>query len=250
MSPSSANKCHWLCTGDEFLSEMLAAMEAAKQSISLEIYIFSASPIGEQFRDVMVRACQRGVKVRVLVDGLAAVSLPNNFWDPLRNAGGDSRVFNPVAWHRLSIRDHRKLLVCDERIAFVGGFNIAPEYQGDGIQRGWCDVGLKINGPLAAQLAVSFDEMFDRAEFRHKRFVNFRRSDAKRSVSWPTEQILFSGPGRGGSPIKRALRKDLRYARDVKIIVAYFLPTWRLRRDLMRVVKYGGRVQLILAGKS
>jgi cardiolipin synthase A/B len=250
MPLTSANTCDWLCTGDEFLSEMLAAIEAASRSICLEIYIFSASPIGERFRDAMVRACQRGVRVRILVDGLTSISLPNAFWDPLRKAGGEARVFNPVSLHRLSIRDHRKLLVCDERIAFVGGFNIAPEYQGDGVQRGWCDVGLKINGPLAAQLAVSFDEMFERAEFRHKRFMNFRRSSAKKSVSWPTEQLLFSGPGRGGSPIKRALRRDLREARDVKIIVAYFLPTWRLRRDLMRVVQRGGRVQLILAGKS
>jgi cardiolipin synthase len=111
-------------------------------------------------------------------------------------------------------------------------------------------VGLKIVGALAAQLASSFDEMFARAEFRHKRFMRLRRFDAKKSVTWPTEQILFSGPGRGKNPIKNALRRDLRQARDVKIIVAYFLPTWRLRRDLMEVPRRGGSVQMILAGKS
>jgi cardiolipin synthase len=80
--------------------------------------------------------------------------------------------------------------------------------------------------------------------------MRLRRFDAKKSVTWPTEQILFSGPGRGKSPIKHALREDLRQARDVKIMVAYFLPTRRLRRDLIEVAKRGGRVQLILAGKS
>jgi cardiolipin synthase len=92
--------------------------------------------------------------------------------------------------------------------------------------------------------------MFDRADFQHKRFVRLRQFRSKRSVAWPMEQILFGGPGRGRSPLKRALREDLARASSVKIMVAYFLPTRRLRRDLVRVVKRGGRVQLILAGKS
>jgi cardiolipin synthase len=80
--------------------------------------------------------------------------------------------------------------------------------------------------------------------------MRFRRFDAKKSVARPSEQILFGGPGRGQSPFKRALTDDLKNARDVKIMVAYFLPTWSLRRKLGEVVRRGGKVQLILAGKS
>jgi cardiolipin synthase A/B len=101
-----------------------------------------------------------------------------------------------------------------------------------------------------AQLALSFDEMFARAEFRHKRFMRLRKSHAKKVVALPKEQLLFSGPGRGRNPFKRALRKDLMHAKNVQMIIAYFLPTWRLRRDLMRVARRGGKVRLILAGKS
>jgi cardiolipin synthase len=241
---------NWLCTGDEIFPRMLEAIDAAETSICLETYTFSAGTLGERFRDGLIRARHRGVAVRVLIDGLGSIGLPGNFWDPLRSLGVDVRIFNPVALNRMSIRNHRKLLACDNRVAFIGGFNIAPEYEGDGIKCGWCDVGLKIVGPLAAQLAASFEEMFARADFRHKRFMRLRRFNAKRSVTWPTEQILFSGPGRGRSPIKRSLVKDLARAKDVKITMAYFLPTWRLRRALLRVVQRGGRVQLILAGKS
>lgn len=255
MLPATANAnsnvtCNWLCTGDEVFPAMLAAMEEARTEVSLETYTFAAGSPGERFRDVLVAARRRGVRVRVLIDGLGSYSLPPNFFEPLAAAGAEVRQFNPVALNRLAIRNHRKLLVCDEQVAFVGGFNIAPEYEGDGVSCGWCDVGLKITGALAAQLASSFDEMFARAAFRHKRFMRLRRFDAKKSVTWPTEQILFSGPGRGKSPIKHALRYDLRHARDVKIIVAYFLPTWRLRHDLTEVARRGGSVQLILAGKS
>jgi cardiolipin synthase len=109
---------------------------------------------------------------------------------------------------------------------------------------------LKIEGPLARRLAASFEDMFARADFRHRHFTRWRDFSAKRAVVLPPEQILFSGPGRGQSPIKRALRKDLMRAKNVRIMVAYFLPTWRLRHDLMRVVRRGGRVQLILAGQT
>ncbi|MGN6642408.1 MAG: phospholipase D-like domain-containing protein [Verrucomicrobiota bacterium] len=241
---------NWLCSGDEIFPAMLSAIDAARVSVSLETYTFSASRLGERFRDALLLAHQRGVVVRVMIDGLGSIGLAAAFWEPLRSVGVDVRVFNPIVLHRMSIRNHRKLLVCDEQVAFIGGFNIAPEYEGDGVTCGWCDVGLKLAGPLVAQLAASFEEMFARAEFRHKRFMRLRRFDAKRSVTWPKEQILFSGPGRGPSPIRRSLIKDLSHARDVKIVVAYFLPPWRLRRALTRVVHRGGRVQLILAGKS
>jgi cardiolipin synthase A/B len=247
---SSSCSYKWLCTGNDVFPEMLAAIEAAQTSVSLEIYIYAASPLGERFREALIRACRRGVRVRVLVDALGSLSLPGNFWEPLHSAGGEARVFNPLALNRFGIRNHRKLLVCDERIAFIGGFNIAPEYEGDGIERGWCDLGLKLEGPLARPLAVSFEEMFARADFRHKRFIRLRRFSARNPATGSTEQILFSGPGRGPSPIRHSLHLDLAQARDVRIIVAYFLPTRQLRRDLVRVVRRGGKVQLILAGKS
>ena len=246
----SNSTCNWLCTGDEVFPAMLAAIDAAKESVCLEVYVYQDSPVGVRFRDALVRACERGVSVRALVDAVGSYFLPAKFWDPLRGAGGEIRQFNPVTLKRLIIRNHRKLLVCDGRVAFVGGFNIATEYEGDGVKSGWCDVGLKIEGALVAQLESSFDEMFGRAEFRHKRFMPLRKSHAKKVVALPKEQLLFSGPGRGRNPFKRALHKDLKRAKNVQMIIAYFLPTWRLRRELMRVARHGGKVQLILAGKS
>jgi cardiolipin synthase len=242
--------CQWLRTGDEIFPAMLAAIDAARSSVCLEVYTFAPGRLGERFRDALVRAQRRGARVRVLVDALGSVGLPNDFWRPLRSVGGEARWFNPIALTRFWFRNHRKLLVCDGRVAFVGGFNIAPEYEGDGIRSGWRDLGLKLEGPLATQLVSSFDEMFARADFRHKRFTLLRRFAVNKSDVWPPEQIFFSEPGRGRNPIKLALHRDLALAREVRIVVGYFLPTWRLRRDLGRIVRLGGRVQLILAGKS
>jgi len=240
----------WLSSGREMFPAMLAAIEAARESVCLETYYYAADELGERFREALVRARQRGARVRVLVDALGSHSLPAAFWEPLRAAGGEVRQFNPLALDRFGIRNHRKLLVCDEQVAFVGGFNVACQYDGDGVTGGWYDLGLRLGGPLAGQLAATFEEMFARADFQHKRFMRLRRTTARKTVKTPGEQLLLSGPGRGRSPIKRALRGDLAQARNVQIMVPYFLPTWRIRRDLARVVRRGGRVQLVLPGKS
>ena len=216
---------------------MLAAIEAAQESVCLETYIYAADSLGERFREALIRARQRGARVRVLVDALGSIGLSGSFWKPLNAAGAEVRLFNPLALNRLGIRDHRKLLVCDERVAFVGGFNIASEYDGDGVMRGWFDLGLKVGGKIVAQLAATFEEMFVRADFEHKRFIRLRRSTTRRSVMIANEQLLLSGPGRGRSPFKRALRSDLARAMRVQIMVAYFLPSWRIRRDLIQIVR-------------
>jgi cardiolipin synthase len=229
---------------------MLAAIESAKERIRLETYIYAGDELGHRFRDALVGACQRGAKVSVLLDAFGSQSLASGFWDPLLAAGGEVRWFNPVLIKRLGFRDHRKMLVCDTRTAFVGGFNISMKYQGDGVKSGWRDLGLRVHGPMAAHLATAFDEMFARADLKHRPFARLRRSPAKRRVSENQAELLLSAPGRGGNPFFRALRRDLERAKNVQIIAAYFLPTWRIRRDLARVVRRGGRVQLILAGKS
>jgi cardiolipin synthase len=150
---------------------------------------------------------------------------------------------------RISYRDHRKILVVDDAAAFVGGCNIALEYSGDGVTRGWRDLGLQVDGQLAVELSESFDRMFHRADFRHERFQRLRRSRTERVAGHQNWRLILGGPGRNHR-LKRTLASDLAAARSIQIISAYFLPTWRIRRELRRVARAGGRVQLILAGKS
>jgi len=250
MQATTSSNYEWLIAGKDIFPALLAGIDAAQTSVRLEIYIFQESPLAQRFLAALIRARQRGTEVRVLIDAVGSLTLPNSFWDPLRKAGGVVRIFNPVALRRFWIRNHRKLLVCDDHIAFIGGFNVAPEYEGDGVTSGWCDVGLKVAGPLVEQLALSFEEMFDRADFQHKRFIRPLRFRSKKHKKFPAEQLLFSGPGRGSNHLKRALELDLAHARNVQLTIPYFLPPRRLRRKLLQVVQRGGKVQLILPGKS
>ena len=242
----------WLCTGREIFPGMLAAMEAAQKSIRLETYIYTDGKLGRQFREALLAAARRGVRVRVLVDAAGSWFLPNTFFQPLVDAGAEVRRFNPLHLWRFGVRDHRKLLICDETTIFIGGFNVADEYDGDGVTCGWCDLGVRVENPtLARELTGSFEELFALAGFHRKPLLRLRAFKRKRkSQKRPTGELLSNHPGLGASPFQAALYHDLAQARDVRIVSAYFLPTRRVRRELIRVVRRGGRVQLLLAGKT
>ncbi len=248
--PSRPSDFRWLKTVDEAYTAMLAAINAAQRSIRFETYIYQASPIGGLFRDAFVRACQRGVQVKVLIDALGSLMLSETFWAPLTQAGAEFRWFNPLHLNRLGFRNHRKLLACDERVAFLGGFNIGPEYQGDGVTKGWRDLGLQVPGTLAKELTASFEVLFALADYRHQRFIRLRKSKNRKLSATPDGQLLFSAPGRGKNYLAAALLGDIRKAHQVRIISGYFLPPRPFRRALLRLARQGAAVQLLLAGKS
>src|SRR5690349_23872291 len=96
MPDPSTTTFRWLRSGSEAFPPMLAAIESAKHTIRLEMYIFSSSPPGDQFRDALTRAAQRGVYVQVLLDAVGSLTLPASFWKPFTDAGGKLRWFNPL----------------------------------------------------------------------------------------------------------------------------------------------------------
>jgi len=247
MSSQAEGQFTWLKTGRDALDRMLAAIANARESVRLEVYFFDASPATEPCRQALIEARRRGVRVQVLVDAGGSLTLPESYWEGLRACGGEFRWFNPMSLHRWSIRDHRKLLVCDRTAGFIGSFNIAVEHHGDGVTGGWRELGLEVRGPMAQELAAAFDDMFAQADFMQRLFS--RRRKPVGAVGGPKAQLLLGGPGRN-NPIKRALRDDLKQARQVRIMSPYFLPPWEIRRELARLARRDGRVQLILPGKS
>jgi cardiolipin synthase A/B len=240
----------WLRTGDEAFATAREAMESARATIRFESYIYAPGAPGDDYRDLLIAASRRGVQVRVLVDAFGSLTLPENYWNALREAGGEVHWFNRMSLDRFNFRNHRKLLACDETVAIVGGFNVAPVSLGDGVQSGWRDVGLRLTGPLVPELEASFDGLFKLADFRHRRLTRFRKPRTGRMVRTTGGELLLSGPGRGQNLIYRSLQRDLKGARTVRIIAGYFLPPLRLRRALTRVARRGGTVQLILAGQT
>lgn len=244
------NEYDWLATGRQAFERAIVALDKSIQSIELEIYIFAADEPGRAFLEALTRAAGRGVRVRVLVDSFGSITLADSFWRPLRAAGGEVRWFNPFSLGRYAIRDHRKLLVCDDAIGFVGGFNISSVYDGDGVTSGWRDLGLEIRGPVVPLLRRAFESSWNNADLRHSRIPQLHPSRSRATYQHESCELLLSGPGHNSNFIQRQLLNDLRRARRVDIMVAYFLPTLRLRHAITRVARRGGSVRMIFAGRS
>lgn len=241
----------WISTGREFFTRLLRSINEANDSVRLEIYILAPDAIGRAVAAALTLAALRGVGVRVLVDGLGSSTLPPGFWDDLIRAGGMVRWFNASEFRRLPIRDHRKLLVVDDRVASLGGFNIAEEYSGDGVEQGWADVGLSLTGAAVSALARDFDRMWSltAAGTRWRSLLGRRGTQDAVSIA-PEVQLLPMGPGPFAGAFQRTLKEDWRSAREILLVVAYFLPGRAIRRWLRGAAARGARVRIVVPGRS
>lgn len=249
-TPGSRIQLRWLKTGQAGLEAMVQAIDGARHSVKLQTYIFSDSEIAQRILAALVGAAERGVRVRVLIDAVGSFSLPAAFFDELTGRGGEYRVFNPLHPRRFLYRNHRKSLICDGETAIVGGFNIAQEYAGDGVVHGWRDLGLELRAPLVVALEQSFDSLYARASLKPRHFAWLRRARESDRIKALPGELLLSGPGRRPNPLKRSLLRDISRADRVRIITPYFLPTWGLRRRLMKRARLGVHVQLLLPALS
>ena len=247
---ADAHSFTWHGTGQSLLEAKLRAIDAARSSVCLETFIFRDSDVGHRFRSALAAAARRGVRVRLIVDAVGSFGLGRDYFDELVAAGGAMRWFNELRLASFSFRDHRKLLVVDDTQAFVGGCNIAPEYDGDGITAGWRDGGVSVRGPVAAVLAAEFDRQWERASGQHWTFPHGGMRQRAPAGGGREVEALFIKPGFGRNPLRDALWQDLATAKDVAITAAYFLPPHRLRHRLAQAVARGARVRLLLAGKS
>ncbi len=247
---AAAHRFIWHDTGQSLLEAKLIALAAARSSVVMETFIFRDSGIGARFRDALIAAARRGVRVRLLVDRVGSFQLRRDYFHGLVAAGGAMRWFNELRLPSFSFRDHRKLLIVDRNRALVGGCNIAPEYWGDGISRGWRDGGLTVLGPVAGVLEAEFDRQWQRASGRRWQFAPGGWRQRVRVEGGDQAEALFIKPGLGRNPLREALRQDLASANDVMITSAYFLPSHRLRQHLAQAVARGARVRVLLAGKS
>ncbi len=244
-------QAEWFSSGGAALGRMLAEVDQSTRSVRLEMYIIRPGSPGDDMLLALLHAALRGVRVRVLYDSLGSAGLPAGFWSALRRAGAEVREFNPVASRRIVVRDHRKLLVCDDRTAFVVGFNLSPEYDGDGIESGWRDTGVAVRGAVVPALALEFDHQFDQAAARPRVGIRIRsRREGASDDFGPRLRVLPVRPGRGPSCLLREMARDLATAREVTVVTPYFLPPSTLRNALRRVVRRGGRVRLILPAIS
>jgi cardiolipin synthase len=232
---------------------MFSAIRRAVHSIALEMYIITDDETGREMRSHLVAAAQRGIQVDVLVDSWGSWNLSNAFWDDLIAAGGTVKWFHPITKGVLFFRNHRKMLLIDEDIAFIGGMNIADEYYcGAHEELPWRDNMLEISGTEVAWLRQSFMRMRGRADSPFRGFLlRLHRDRSKGIASNKIVQFLESGPENPMRPIRRAYRQVIKHAHGgIDLAMGYFYPHGRMLRALKSAVTRGERVRLLFSQKT
>jgi len=232
---------------------MFGAIDNATSSIALEMYILADDETGQELRERLVKAALRGVQVMVLVDAWGSWNLPDVLWNELRAAGGRVRWFRPIAKGVFFFRNHRKLLLVDDCIAFLGGMNIADEYyRGAHGEPPWRDNMLEIAGQETVWLRRSFLRMWDRADSSFRGLLHRLRNDRRRRTADAGFVRFFeSGPENPLRPVRRAFRQVIQHARKrIDLAMGYFYPHGRMLQALKRAVRRGVRVRLLFSQQT
>ena len=258
------NKVTLLQDGPATYRAMFAAIRKAQSHINLETYIIEDDETGRQFADLLLEKQAQGIQVNLIYDSVGSIRTPRPFFERLRQAGIEVLEFNPInpltakkGW-QINNRDHRKLLVIDGLVAFVGGINISGVYSsGSVVAKGnkttrqpidWRDTQVQIEGPVVAEF--------------QKRFVETWTNQKGKPLA---AKDYFPPLKAAGKDLVRAVgsAKNTPYViyltlisaitnaeKQVHLVNAYFAPDPQLLRALSDAAKRGVDVKLILPGHT
>lgn len=253
---SSGNRLQLLENGEEYFPAVFAAIAAAQQEVLIETFILFADAVGHALHAALLAAAQRGVRVMITVDGYGSPDLPQAFVATLTQAGVEFRYYDPRP-RLLGLRTnaigrlHRKLVAIDGRIGFIGGLNFAEDHLRAGPDSKQ-DYGLRIEGPAAAHIRLLI-EATRRGLRLPRRLPWWPRRSAQRLLPPPAASAVVRLVWRDHEHHRDDIEIDYRFAirrarREICIANAYFLPGYRLLRELRQAAQRGLRVVLILQG--
>jgi cardiolipin synthase len=234
--------------GRERFDALLGLIRGADVTLKLAFYIFATDESGAGVRDALVEAAQRGVDVRVIVDGFGATA-GQAFFAPLVEAGGQFCCFLPRLTRGYLIRNHQKLVVADGRVAMLGGFNVENTYFGVPGEEGWSDLRFTVEGPVVERVEAWFDELEDWVSRPKAQFRGIRRKVLEWDGGTGPVRLLIGGPTGRLSTWARAVSADLVEGSRLDMVMAYFSPSPRLSKRIRRIAGKG-RARLVLPATS
>ena len=245
------NSISTLVNGDEIFPAMLSAIRSAKRSINLETYVFWDGDIAKKFTAALSERARAGVAVNLILDAQGTAKMGQENGDQLRNAGAQIVKYHSVWWpdpRRYNNRSHRKLLIVDGTVAFIGGAGIADLWAGNADSpKHWRDNHYKVTGPVVAQLQASFlsNWIKTKGDVLHgsKYFPPLEDSGSLQA------QAIRSGA--------HYENLDLMYLlaiasakKSLRIENAYFLPDDLVRKELIDAAKRGTKIEIIVPGSK
>ena len=276
VAPSRAGSFEIYETGDELYPALERAIEEATDTLHLEYYIWQPDGIGTRLRDALARRAASGVTVRLVTDSIGAKNCTRAFWKPLEDAGAALRTFNPPRLFvpqpgKMNFRSHRKILVADGRVGFVGGINVSDDNTsgeaGRGNREPWRSTHARLEGhPVRELQRVLLEDWLyglplDRVEAGERTARNLLGDDGPTlpddleawfpaldaSAPGPWVQIVDSGPDEDVSDIRNLYFAATNEARRrLWITTPYFVPDEPMLTALRTAAARGVDVRVVL----
>lgn len=260
-SPISANnEVKLLINGEEKFPELVKALENAKSHIHLEYYIYENDTTGNQIADILIKKAKEGVEVRFMYDDFGSHDLGKAFIQKLKDAGVQTAPFYKIKLsalaNRINYRNHRKIIIIDETIGFVGGINMSDKYRNDLVAKNdlfWRDTHLMINGQATSYLQYLFlgDWNFcsnSKLTYNETYFPTFPQKEV---IENEIIQIAASGPDSSQPIIFYSLLESIGSAKkSIYITSPYFIPGESLMDALLIAIQSGLDVKILIPGIS
>lgn len=254
----TGNGFELLVDGPQFFPRMFDAIGRAQRQVELELYLVESGACVDLMVQTLCAAAERGVKVRCLFDAFGSAAFSAIDRERLVNAGIELRFYNPIKiwrWQRNLYRDHRKLLLVDGELAFVGGTGVTDAFWTPGEDSSaWHEVMVQISGPLVQDWQHLFEQQW-LANPQNRAWLPFVPGPRPRLPALPA-----GGTGLGRvayanamqhRDIVRSLVRALNSAKGrIWLATPYFLPSWKVRRSLRKAAQRGVDVQLLLTGRQ
>lgn len=251
--PFEGNRVDIYTRGYTFLPSLIRELQKATQHIHMEFYIFEDDAVGRLVRDVLIEKARQGVEVRVIYDDVGCWHVPHPFFEEMRNAGIEARSFLKVRFpaftSKVNYRNHRKIVVIDGRVGFIGGMNLAQRYM-RGFSWGiWRDTHILLEGKAVHGLQTAFllDWYFvDRTLITASRY--FPKIDAYGNS---LVQIVTSEPIGPWKEIMQGLTLAISVAKKYFYMqTPYFLPTEQILAAMQTAALSGVDVRLMLPERA
>ncbi|MCC8391990.1 cardiolipin synthase ClsB [Paraburkholderia sp. MMS20-SJTR3] len=269
---TSNNEVKLLRSGDEFFDALIERIDAAEQSVALETYIFCDDESGQAVNDALLRAAKRGVRVRVITDGIGTARL--KMFEQWPAAGIEHRIYNPHIFGRFGFsRTHRKLAVVDNEVGYCGGINIVDDYENNGQKlpyRRW-DFAVELRGPVVSDIRDAIEVQWRRIHVGHRPLDSIkpdlsphdtsslgslrRRRRRRNEELWAGGEPCVAFVARDNLINRRAIEKAYLAAigqarHEILLANPYFMPGRKLRRALVYAARRGVEVKLIIGRKE
>jgi cardiolipin synthase A/B len=245
------NRTTTLLNGDEIFPAMLQAIRSASKSITFETYIYWSGEIGREFADALAERARKGVKVHVLLDWIGSQKMGESYLDTMREAGVEIEKYHPPHWYtldKLNNRTHRKLLVVDGSVGFIGGVGIADKWRGHAQDPDhWRDTHYRIEGPAVAQMQAAFTDNWTKVTGNVLHTVEYF---PPLQEAGPQFAQVFKSSIDGGAESMHLmyLLSIAAASKTIQLSMAYFVPDDTALQALVDAAQRGVKVQILLPG--